>query len=376
MTAQRWKTMTALALVLAVAGLLGFSPSAGAKSAQEQLQEIRSQHSNLTSKIARLKKEKRSISQEVIVIDKQSAALDENLADLEYQLSLKRGDLGALEARLKELEDEISHHKELVEQRVVTIYMQGELTYLDLLFSARDFRDFVNRGFYLNLIFQKDQQLYEELREKKEEKLEHKAKVESKIAEIAQAQHEMQAERMRVQRLRTDKAALIRAIGRDQSLAERKMRELEEESRRIQEEIRRKQGAYTGTPWRGRFIRPVPGRISSGYGWRTHPITRRRQFHTGVDIAASYGTPVRAGGDGRVIFTGWRGGYGNVVIIDHGDKVTTIYAHLSSIRVSEGTVVKAGQVIGRVGSTGFSTGPHLHFEVRVDGKHVDPFSRL
>jgi len=368
---SRW-----IVLLLGIAGMMALTSPAGAKSAQQQLQEIRSQHHNLLSKIAKLKRERSSIGQEVIAIDKQSATLDENLAKLEYQLSLKRGDLSALETRLEELEQDIARRKELVKQRVVTIYMQGKLTYLDLLFSAHDFRDFVNRGFYLNLIFQKDQELYEELRQKKEEKLVHKARVEAKIAEIARDQRKLQEDRMRIQRLRADKAALLRAIGRDQALAERKMKELEEESRRIQEEIRRKQGAYTGTPWHGRFIRPAPGRISSPYGWRIHPITHRRQFHTGVDIAAPYGTPVKAGGDGRVIYTGLRGGYGKTVIIDHGDRVSTLYAHLSSISVSDGTPVKAGQVIGRVGSTGFSTGPHLHFEVRVNGKHVNPFSRM
>jgi len=375
MTASACSRASAVALALA-ALLMAFAAPAGARSAQDQLDEIRSQHRSLQNKITRLRKEKRSISQEVTALDQQSATLDENLAELEYRLSLKRGDLGALEERLKELEAEIDHHKELVRQRVVTIYTQGELTYLDLLLSAQDFRDFVNRGFYLNLIFEKDQQLYNELAQKKQEKLDHKAKVEAKIAEIADDQRTLQEERMRVQRVRSDKAALLRAVARDQSLAEREMRELEEESRRIQEEIRRKQGAYTGAPWRGRFVRPVLGGITSGYGWRIHPITRRRQFHTGVDIAAPYGTPVKAGGDGRVIDTGWHGGYGNAVIIDHGNRVSTVYAHLSSIGVAEGTLVKAGDVIGRVGTTGFSTGPHLHFEVRVNGAHVDPFSRL
>jgi murein DD-endopeptidase MepM/ murein hydrolase activator NlpD len=118
---------------------------------------------------------------------------------------------------------------------------------------------------------------------------------------------------------------------------------------------------------------PVPGaRITSNFGSRYHPIFHEWRTHTGVDFGAGSGTPIRAAADGEVAFAGARGGYGNATILDHGGSLATLYAHQSAILVRPGQAVRRGQVIGRVGSTGYSTGPHLHFEVRVAGTPVDP----
>ena len=122
----------------------------------------------------------------------------------------------------------------------------------------------------------------------------------------------------------------------------------------------------------GRFIYPVNGRISSNYGYRVHPISGARRLHAGMDIAAGTGTPIGAAGNGTVIFAGWRGGYGNCIMIDHGGGIVTLYGHQSSLATSVGQSVSTGQTIGYVGSTGYSTGPHLHWEVRVNGSPVDP----
>jgi murein DD-endopeptidase MepM/ murein hydrolase activator NlpD len=117
---------------------------------------------------------------------------------------------------------------------------------------------------------------------------------------------------------------------------------------------------------------PAAGPVTSGFGWRTHPISGTRRFHAGIDIGAPAGAPVRAAGAGVVAAAGWRGGYGLTVEVDHGEGVTTLYAHLSSIAVRPGEPVATGQQLGAVGSTGASTGPHLHFEVRVQDSPVDP----
>ncbi len=126
----------------------------------------------------------------------------------------------------------------------------------------------------------------------------------------------------------------------------------------------------------GDWPMPVDGRVSSPYGWRRHPISGRRTFHTGLDIAAPTGTPVRVPAGGRVAFAGWNGGYGNYVVVDHGNGLRTAYAHLSRIHVRVGQTVDAGTSIGAVGSTGRSTGPHLHFEVKRNGSFVDPRAYL
>ena len=128
------------------------------------------------------------------------------------------------------------------------------------------------------------------------------------------------------------------------------------------------------------FIKPIAGRITSPFGYRTHPIFKSRSFHSGVDIAGpNYGS-IKASNSGKVIYTGWYGGYGKVVILEHGvvngSPITTLYAHMSSIAVSNGTKVQKGQVLGYEGTTGYSTGPHCHFEVRVNGKPNNPLSYI
>ena len=128
------------------------------------------------------------------------------------------------------------------------------------------------------------------------------------------------------------------------------------------------------------FIKPISGRITSPFGYRTHPIFNSRTFHSGIDIGGQYRGEVRASNSGKVIYTGWYGGYGKVVIIDHGivngKPTTTLYAHLDSISTSNGAYVNKGQTVGREGTTGYSTGPHCHFEVRVNGKPVNPLNYI
>jgi murein DD-endopeptidase MepM/ murein hydrolase activator NlpD len=131
--------------------------------------------------------------------------------------------------------------------------------------------------------------------------------------------------------------------------------------------------ARAATPWTGSFIRPVPGDITSGFGPRFHPVLHVRKLHTGVDFRAPVGTPVWAADGGVVVHAGWLEVYSYAVIIDHGGGVSTLYGHCSSLEVSSGQSISAGQVIARSGSTGYSTGPHLHFEKRVNGSPVPPF---
>ncbi len=128
----------------------------------------------------------------------------------------------------------------------------------------------------------------------------------------------------------------------------------------------------TGEIPAGKLMRPVPGRVTSGFGYRVHPIFGTKKLHTGWDMQASYGDPIHAAADGVVVSAGPRGGYGNAVVIDHGGGMATLYAHQSRVAVSAGQHVSQGQVVGYVGCTGYCTGPHLHFEVRIGGRPVDP----
>lgn len=150
------------------------------------------------------------------------------------------------------------------------------------------------------------------------------------------------------------------------------LQEKEEALAYIEKEINRRKSILAVTPSRW----PTFGFITSGFGWRIHPIFRRHDFHKGIDIVSFWGAPIYATADGFVIFTGWKSGYGKTIEISHGRGISTLYAHLSVIKVNSGTYVKKGQIIGLVGSTGTSIGPHLHYEVRKNGIAVNPIPYL
>ena len=176
---------------------------------------------------------------------------------------------------------------------------------------------------------------------------------------------------------------LIEKLQTDRATWERAEKELAKQSKAITQMINQqakrsqKEGVAPVVVTSG-FTRPVAGKITSPYGSRIHPIFKRRIFHSGIDIGAPYGTPIRAANNGRVIFVGWYSGYGKVIIIDHGliggVPTTTLYAHMSATIARQGSSVSKGQVIGRVGTTGYATGPHLHFEVRQKGNPTNPLN--
>ncbi|MCZ7534758.1 MAG: peptidoglycan DD-metalloendopeptidase family protein [Acidimicrobiia bacterium] len=203
--------------------------------------------------------------------------------------------------------------------------------------------------------------------------------------EVAEALAGLEAEREQLERLRAERAARRDAAAAEQLAEERQVAEVRTRVAEYEAELASLQatsseiGSMLATAQAGQqpaagfvLVRPVPGEITSGFGERVHPILGTVRMHAGADMHADYGTPIVAGAAGEVVWAGWRDGYGNTVIIDHGNRFATLYAHQSVVRVSVGQTVEAGQVVGEVGSTGLSTGPHLHFEVRVLGTPVDP----
>ena len=169
--------------------------------------------------------------------------------------------------------------------------------------------------------------------------------------------------------------ALIEKMKSDKAVFDQQYDELMAASRQVGEMIRGSH--YNVQPsGSGAMIWPISGPITSEFGWRTHPITGDQRFHSGLDIGGEYGLPVHAAQSGTVTYAGWISGYGNTVIIDHGGGITTLYGHNQSLAVGEGQVVSQGQVISYCGSTGNSTGPHCHFEVRQNGEPVSPYGYL
>jgi murein DD-endopeptidase MepM/ murein hydrolase activator NlpD len=197
-------------------------------------------------------------------------------------------------------------------------------------------------------------------------------------AELDQARAALAAGRAAAQAEVANEERLLAAVRAGRAEDEQRIKELKAESQSIAELLRRLQtGQGSIAAGKGVLAMPLANpSISSSFGPRVHPIFGDERLHAGIDLRADTGTPILAAADGKVVFAGAQRGYGNVVIVDHGKSLATLYAHQSVLSVRQGDVVKRGQVIGAVGATGYATGPHLHFEVRVGGNPVDPIPYL
>lgn len=349
--------------------------NAHAKSKGSRLREISSQQAKIKSKIRHLKSQKRSLSQQI-------QDLDETHERLEQELDVLRKDLHRIKKEYKEQNIKLHNLTKSLEvsttafsARVVSYYKNGRFTYLRLLTRITDLSDLIDRIYYLNQVFKKDEEIISTLKDAKRQVEIQRAVTEQKRKELEAVAAKVAAEDKKVKESIAEKQETMAAVEKDQHLYEQMGKELEAESRRIEKELRGYKSKYKGPPWKGSFRKPAQGGITSGFGYRIHPIYRYRRFHSGVDISTPYGAAIVAAATGQVIYAGWRSGYGKTIMIDHGGGLVTLYAHLARIEVSEGEIVTVGERIGSADSTGLSTGNHLHFEVRVNGSPVNPLGR-
>jgi murein DD-endopeptidase MepM/ murein hydrolase activator NlpD len=283
-------------------------------------------------------------------------------------------------------------HDTMLHKRLVDIYENGDLSYFNVLMSAHSFSDFVERWEDLRLLIAANERAVRARKAAEERVAAVEDDLERTQLELQQQQQAQEEARSQLGSLASERQNLVElaAVQRRQVAAqvaqleditaaeEAQLEALIQERERELEARRRALGIAAPEPGAGggMFAWPVTGTITSPFGWRPNPFGGSPEFHQGLDIAAPTGTTVTAAAAGTVIMAQWYGGYGNYILIDHGGGFSTGYGHLSAIYVSNGQSVARGQAIGAVGSTGESTGPHLHFEVRINGKPVDPAPRL
>ena len=270
-------------------------------------------------------------------------------------------------------------------KRLRNLYMGERLSMLQMILEANDLSTLLDRIYYKQKMMAQDKRLLEALRQKVQELNGLKSQVAHKKSMLGQTIATIQVKNMEIQRSIEIDKSLREKYQHDAAFYDRAESELLAESSSITAQIRALMSAkrtsfqvvHNST---GSFIWPISGRINSGFGYRFHPIHRRTIMHTGLDIGGPNGGAIRAADGGQVIWAGWKGGYGKAIMINHGNRngrnIITLYGHMSGLAVSAGQSVGKGQVIGYEGSTGYSTGPHLHFEVRVDGAPVNPMSYL
>jgi murein DD-endopeptidase MepM/ murein hydrolase activator NlpD len=283
-------------------------------------------------------------------------------------------------------------HDELLKRRLVDIYEYGNLSYVDALIAARSFSEFVERWEDMRLLIAANERAVRARKAAERRVATIEAALERAAMELQQEQQAQQEARSQLGSLAGERRNLVElaAVRRrsvatqvaqmeDLSAAEEASLEtlIQERERELAAQQKAAGIAGVESPGAsGMFSWPVTGTITSPFGWRSNPFGGAPEFHQGLDIAAPSGTTVTAAAGGTIIMAQWYGGYGNYILIDHGGGYSTGYGHLSAIYVSVGQSVQRGQAIGAVGSTGQSTGPHLHFEVRIAGKPVDPAPRL
>jgi len=382
--------------------------AAEAKTAQEKLGQI-------GSKLKGVKRKMSAVQHKIKVVKVKERQYSENIHDLEARLNKTKARLNTVKVQMRKLGAEhdvvitrlsdtqirLTQRKSLLASRLRDNYARSQTTYTQVLVQSRSLTDLLSRSQYVRQIVLSDTELIEgvkqdvaQIKTDKQalEEQQHRAKTladefEQQKQEYAEARQEQRALLVGAQELHQeaqDELDELEEAAADMTDRVRQLSSVLHRRREIERQAmlaakqRQKSGDTTPLPkselpeWRGSFRMPVNGRIVSGFGSRFHPILHRRKMHTGVDIAASSGTPIHAAGSGVVILSAYYRGYGNAVIIDHGNNVTTLYGHCSALLVSEGQSVKVGQVIARVGATGMATGPHLHWEVRRHGTPVSP----
>lgn len=320
--------------------------------------------------------------------------VSERLRQIQEELRVATAEYREVKGQLDSVEDKISDNTELLEkteadlkvknkklqQRVRDIYINGQISYVDVLFGAKDFADLMTRMDVLKRIIKHDYDLIMKVKEEKVTVENTRAQLEKDKAEAEVLVADAQAKKAKVEDKESEQQVLLDQAIYDRDTSERMYEEIMAASQEVSNMIRRSQmssAGYSGAPaGAGGMIWPISGPITSEFGWRTHPIFGTARFHSGLDIGGDYGMPIYAAASGTVIYAGWISGYGNAVIIDHGGGVTTLYGHNDSLNVSEGENVAQGQVIAMCGSTGNSTGPHCHFEVRENGEPVSPYGYL
>jgi murein DD-endopeptidase MepM/ murein hydrolase activator NlpD len=358
-------------IVLAVVPIL-------ANELDEQQQQVQQQMQVQQEKSAEAKRKVESVSEQLhkVQIDLDNAQGD--YLAIQTKLTATEAQIKTNTVILSKAEKELAERSLVLNKRIRDIYQNGQLNYLDVLFGANDFGDFTTRLDLLKRIMNQDIELIVKVKAERELVLQKKSELESDKAVILQLEQASIEKKKIIESSKKERETVLASAVNERDVAEQSYQELLETSRKIEQMIRRnqngKQGPSAGT---GAMMWPTDVReITSPFGWRTHPIFGTSIYHSGIDIGADYGDTVRAADGGVVIYADWMGGYGKAVIIDHGNGISTLYGHNSELLVSEGQRVRKGDPISRVGSTGYSTGPHLHFEVRQNGSPTDPMAYL
>lgn len=367
---------------------VGVTASAATASELKNKQsQLESQQKAISSKLSALKKSKAAAQEQLDLVDELVENLQTQIATVDSQIKAATEEIAEIENEIALKDQQIEASKEKFKQRVKSIYMSGDMTGgLEVILCSNGMQEFISNMVYLEAMAKYDQSLIDELtsdkegyQDKKAVVEQHKKEIDARKAELAEKKNELDAQQKEAEEL-------MKQIKADEAAYKAKQAEIDLQMAQARAELdalisKSTSNSQGSTYYGGSFGWPTPGykRITSPYGNRTYTYQGRKvsSFHKGIDIGAPTGAKIIASNGGKVVTSAYNAnGYGNYVIIDHGGGKMTVYGHMSKRGVSVGQSVTKAQQIGLVGSTGRSTGPHLHFEIRINGTAVNPINYL
>lgn len=354
---------------------------------RQKQQQIDNERKRVQSERERLKNLEESAEDRLEGLQNTIQSTTVQIKDNEYRLELATQRLKHLQADLLVAEETYDQMQRSTVARLQFLQRQQGIKGWAVLLQSQNLNDFLDKRRQLKLVYAADQHMLVKLDETANQLKQQRLEVEVQKNEIALIVQQLEADKQQYEAQAQTQTGLVDRLRGDRQALEAAEAKLAKDSEGVADLIRRKLAEQEAarlaadrnqiiTSGSGQFSYPVSASITSSFGTRVHPILGYRRFHAGIDFGASHGSTIRAADSGTVIFSGWYGGYGRSVIISHGGGLTTLYAHASAAYVKEGASVQKGEPIAAVGSTGLSTGPHLHFEVRKNGEPVNPMSYL
>jgi murein DD-endopeptidase MepM/ murein hydrolase activator NlpD len=366
-------------------------------SARSELAETRQRQKGTLAQLERVDNKRTALQAELDRLTTELDAAEVSVAEAEQAVRSTQAEIDLNTAELTQTKSDLERQKDQVRARARATFMYGSVNYPEAVLDIDTANELGASLQYMRSLVSADQDQAQQIAT-----LEHKYEAAiTRLERLHTAQDEARAERARERNRVADLVeqrqqvaaqlegqaaehkAVLAGLEGDERRYAAAIDALESQSDKIENHLadlaaQQRGGRAGGTPAAssGSLQWPVNGPVTSGFGYRTHPVLGTLRLHAGVDFGVGTGTPIVAADDGVVVSAGWLGGYGNAVIIDHGGGVATLYGHQSRLAVSSGASVSRGEVIGYVGSTGMSTGPHLHFELRINGVPTDPMSRL
>lgn len=355
---------------------------AGKKSdAHRRLKEIEKNHRQVLEKLKQARKKEQQALQQLSNIKQNLRSTEKKLDSSKHQLENTEVNITQTEQKITITQTQEEKVTDEAAQRLREIYEGQRLGLLEMAFQVRSLQALLDLFYYQERIAAADKVILQDLRAKAAALESKRNQLGSQKNALGDMVSEFAKKALLLNKEKTEQERTADRLRTQRAFYEQAERQLASESVALEQQIiamvkasHNKGGSKEIQQGSGNMQIPLRAPVTSPFGWRRHPIFGLRKFHTGVDLAGPNRSSIVAADSGNVLYSGWYGGYGKVVIVSHGKGMATLYAHLSKAAVSPGENVKKGQVIGYEGSTGFSTGPHLHFEVRVDGKPNNPMS--